>query len=1145
MPLSALSALALFALGGPEQAQAQASPYGARIGFEGGVRAKAVAVADLDRDGGLDLVIANWGPDVMSVLMANGNTTYAPRVVYATGGAPVAIAIGDVNADGHLDVVTANSLGASVSVFLGDGTGAFGSRTDYAVGESPASIALGDIDGDGDPDMAVANGSSVSLLLNSGAGGFGARNDVVTSSAALAVALGDLNNDGRLDMVVTLAIGEMNMLLGNGKGEFSTSATHTVGATPKSVALGDVNGDRRLDVVVANAGTNTASVLLGNASGGLNPKTDYVCGSLPQTVALGDVTGDGRLDIVTANYSAIQIAVLPGNGNGTFSAAVASGFLNDAPNLTTLADLNDDGRLDFVVTYDGFPNQFIILGAGADLGPATAFAVGNSPMGVAVADLNGDARLDLVTTNNGSNTASVLLANGSGGYVTRVDYATGVAPRALALADVNNDGRRDLITANAVSTVAGSVSVLLGTVTGTFGPKTDFVTGAGSRGLAVGDLNNDGRRDIVTTNYNGNTVSVLLGTGTGSFGAKTDFATPASPWGVALGDLNGDGRLDIVTANHGGGTGSSVSVLLGTGTGSFGAASNFLVGGTAPMSVALADLDADTRLDIVTANGGNSVSILFGTGSGTFSASITYPTGTGSRTVVVADVNADSRLDVLTANETDNTVSVLIGSKSGGFYIVAPRVDLPTSQAPWGLAAADLNGDGRADVITTNLVDATAAVLLAKNPSRVTITVDPTIPLPGTNYTLRANVSTTFTASGTPTGTVRFYDRSTLLASVPVVSGIATYTTSNMQLAGHTLTATYTGDERHTASSASLEMPSDLAPRIVRVGDVPNDQGGRVSVQWYASALDRTPNNPLYQYNIWRQVPGSFATSRLQQGEYRVGAAREAMLDRRVLRTTAQGSQVFFWEFLASTGARGFTGYSYLASTAADSTGVSNPRTAFMVEAMDYNLSGWSSAPDSGYSVDNLPPATPTPFSASYIAGATTLRWGRNREADLAGYRLYRGASAGFTPSAANRIAAPSDTSFADAGPAGSYYKLSAVDSHGNESPYAIVTPGGTTDVDGTIVPDRAFLEPPSPNPVRAQASIAFGLPKSMSVSLGVYDVNGRQVRTLAEGMREAGRHTAAWDLRDANGRLVPGGMYFARLRTDDRVWTQRFAVVR
>ena len=113
----------------------------------------------------------------------------------------------------------------------------------------------------------------------------------------------------------------------------------------------------------------------------------------------------------------------------------------------------------------------------------------------------------------------------------------------------------------------------------------------------------------------------------------------------------------------------------------------------------------------------------------------------------------------------------------------------------------------------------------------------------------------------------------------------------------------------------------------------------------------------------------------------------------------------------------------------------------------------WSSAPDSGYSVDNLPPVAPAPFTGNFSAGATHLHWGENREPDLAGYRLYRGSSAGFVPGPGNLIAAKPDTGYSDAGPAGNYYRLSAVDIHGNESGFALLTPANTSDVGGALAP--------------------------------------------------------------------------------------------
>src|SRR5574341_426874 len=149
-------------------------------------------------------------------------------------------------------------------------------------------------------------------------------------------------------------------------------------------------------------------------------------------------------------------------------------------------------------------------------------------------------------------------------FTLNTDFATGASPRSVAVADVNEDGKLDLVVANYNT---HTVSVLLGTGTGSFGAKTDYATGSFPIAVAAADLNGDGHLDLVVANFNDSTVSVLLGTGTGSFGAKTDFATGETPAAVAVADLNGDGRLDLVVAN---GYANTVSVLLGTGTGSFG-----------------------------------------------------------------------------------------------------------------------------------------------------------------------------------------------------------------------------------------------------------------------------------------------------------------------------------------------------------------------------------------------------------------------------------------------------------------------------------------------------------------------------------------------------------------------------------------------
>src|SRR5262249_12217831 len=171
----------------------------------------------------------------------------------------------------------------------------------------------------------------------------------------------------------------------------------------------------------------------------------------------------------------------------------------------------------------------------------------------------------------------------------------------------------------------------------------------------------------------------------------------------------------------------------------------------------------------------------------------------------------------------------------------------------------------------------------------------------------------------------------------------------------------------------------------------------------------------------------------------------------------------------------------------------------------------WASAPDSGYSVDNLGPAMPAPFTGAYAGGGTHLHWGANSESDLAGYRLHRGSSPGFVPGPGNLVSEQPDTGYVDLGPAGSYYKLAAVDVHGNVSPYALLSPSGTTDV-GPARPTTMWLAPPAPNPARTGAFFRFAAPHQARVRLALYDISGREVRMLRNGEIEPGEDSRPLD---------------------------------
>jgi hypothetical protein len=285
-------------------------------------------------------------------------------------------------------------------------------------------------------------------------------------------------------------------------------------------------------------------------------------------------------------------------------------------------------------------------------------------------------------------------------------------------------------------------------------------------------------------------------------------------------------------------------------------------------------------------------------------------------------------------------------------------------------------------------------------------------------------------------------------------------------------------------------------PVSAGVKDVKNDQGGLVKVSWNASYLDADPIYGVVDYRLWRSVPSAALVA---PGGTAATAARSTTADADWAATTGallvspQTVSGYAWEYVGTTPAATLPGYSATAATLADSVLGSNPRTAFMVEARSSTALGaphWFSAPDSGYSVDNLPPAAITGLAGQYVAGQVQLHWDPNGEADLAGYRIYRGAPSTFVPSAANLLTTVATTAYVGAEGAVYTFKLTAVDAHGNESPAVAVTPGGITAVDDAPAIELA-LAAPSPNPTRAASTLRFVLPVSGRVRLAVFDAAG------------------------------------------------------
>jgi hypothetical protein len=478
--------------------------------------------------------------------------------------------------------------------------------------------------------------------------------------------------------------------------------------------------------------------------------------------------GGVRARVITASIAALTVTVPVG---ATFQ-----------PISVSVGKLTGFSAAPFIVTFPG-GQPFTALTGTSEQGafdPEIDSSCGLHPNAVAVADFDGDGKLDVAAADNyselvGTGAISIFQNAGSTGKIAFAPYfdiPTGFQAYAIAEGDLDGDGKPDLV---CTSVINQGISVYQNTSNPgsiTFLPATNYSSGQDPFAVAIADLDGDGKPDVIVANYTSGTISVYKNISTGttiSLAPRVDLTVGLGPQGLGAADLDGDGKIDLVISN---GLSNTISMLRNTssvGTIAF-ATPGTLTTGAGPNGIALGDLDGDGKADVVVVNSGaNDVSIFQNEGipgNLSFGTRIDYPCAASPYGVALADLNGDGKPDIYCSGQN---AAVIQNGSTPGSIALSGQIRLYNLASAYGIGIGDLDGDGMNDLIEPAFTAHLIAWLRNKDNEPMIVNVSPTEATPGTLVTVSGRHFDGVTAvsfGGTTAASFTIINADTILATV-------------------------------------------------------------------------------------------------------------------------------------------------------------------------------------------------------------------------------------------------------------------------------------------------------------------------------------------------------------------------------------------